>query len=74
MLGLLIAVCHAQPSSLRDLDIMQGRFPAAFYFRVPESLYGRENIDYAEWSKEMLRLDGIEGKAFTEELPDISPQ
>lgn len=51
---------------LKSLNLLKEEYPKAFFFRTPERPYICGS--YEEWSKEMLRLDGVFMKAQSEEL------
>ncbi|HID77286.1 MAG TPA: hypothetical protein EYP56_14980, partial [Planctomycetaceae bacterium] len=65
------SAASAQPSSWH-LDVLAGRYPAAFFFRSAEGLAANPRIEYHRWKGCFSRLMGIEGKVLDEEVPGRS--
>jgi hypothetical protein len=57
-IGTFTAFCQ------ENLQIINGNFPRAFFFRDMETMVGR--VDFPEFDKNCNRLMGIEGKAYPE--------
>ncbi|MCU0914217.1 MAG: hypothetical protein MUC88_06620 [Planctomycetes bacterium] len=68
------AFCASNPVAapalgrLAALDILDGGYPRAFFFRQSESFAGRKNASYETWETTFGRLMGLEGKALEEEV------
>ncbi len=54
---------------LERLEVLQDRWPRAFFFRIAESLAANPRYPYEEWDAQMSRLSGIMGKVLDEEIP-----
>ena len=56
------------PSESIALDVIEGGYPHAFFFRSAEGTAANPAISYEKWEKDFSRLMGIEGKVLEEEL------
>ena len=59
-------------SDLEKLQIMQGNYPRAYFFRQCEGMAANRNVSYQRWDSVFSRLMGIEGKTLEEEVPGRS--
>jgi len=57
---------------LGRLEILQDRWPRAFFFRVAEGLAANPRLPFEAWDAQMSRLSGIMGKVLDEEIPGRS--
>jgi hypothetical protein len=56
-------------ADLRELPVVTGGEPRAFFFRQSEGLARSGRMPFEQWEKMFLRLDGIMGKTLDEEVP-----
>ena len=59
----------ASATDLRELPVVSGGEPRAFFFRQSEGLARAGRATFEDWEKMFLRLDGIMGKTLDEEVP-----
>ena len=57
---------------LDELQIMDGNYPRAYFFRQCEGFAANRNVSYERWESIFSRLMGIEGKVLEEEVPGRS--
>jgi hypothetical protein len=56
----------------KSLEVLQGNYPAAFFFRSAEGMASNPRMTYERWNASFSRLMGIEGKVLDEEVPGRS--
>jgi hypothetical protein len=78
LLGLSLLVILAGRLSARDigqLDILQERYPRAFFFRAAEGAWDPHRYPtYESWEEQFNRLQGIMGKCLDEECVGREPR
>lgn len=53
---------------LSKLDVINGGYPHAFFFRSCEGMAANKSVSYEKWDKTFSRLSGIIGKCLDEEV------
>lgn len=72
LLAALVVLKPAFPAAGAELEILNGGYPRAFFFRQAEGIAARPDAEYEPWSTQFERLMGIIGKAADEEVPGRS--
>jgi hypothetical protein len=65
----LLAGPSPSPAGPRDLPVVAGGEPRAFFFRQSEGIARSGRVPFERWERMFLRLDGIMGKTLDEEVP-----
>jgi len=72
-ISVMFVFCNSSGAQSPDrLDILQAGYPRAFFFRQSEKLARSQSLTFEQWERTFIRLGGIEGKVFDEEIPDTS--
>ncbi|MHC4671153.1 MAG: hypothetical protein ACYTF1_19130 [Planctomycetota bacterium] len=71
---LIGGLVYAEPLTLPldRLEILQAGYPRAFFFRNCEGIARSGRVPFEQWDQMFVRLGGIEGKVFDEEIPGTS--
>lgn len=66
------ALLGSRTDAAPALELLEGGYPRAFFFRQAEEVAASRRPDYAAWDRQFSGLMGIMGKALDEEVPGRS--